>query len=322
VLAPGAGCDIDIVLVTTSAIPFTGTLRVTSNAAGSPHTAALTGSGSAAAVAVLTWSPLVTSLDFGNVSAGSVSPVQSVNLLNQGPGGVNLTVLNAVGPDASAFSVVGGTCAIGTPLFQGDSCRIDIRFAPGSAGAKSASVQVATTGSFPPALALAGVGLGGPSPSLAVSATTLAFPTTRVGAESLPAEVRLTSNGSSIVRVTALDVTGAYAIHGSTCPALPFTLPAGTDCTLTVAFRPAGEGSSVGLLRVTSESDPAVREIALSGSGEAPAEVSGGGCTIGSGTSLLDPTLWLLMLLAACTLVWRRWPPRSARSTSAREPGK
>ncbi|HEX2543013.1 MAG TPA: choice-of-anchor D domain-containing protein [Caldimonas sp.] len=323
VLTPGAGCDIDIALLTTSAAPFAGTLRVTSNAAGSPHTAALTGSGSAAAVAVLTWSPLVTSLDFGAVSAGSISAVQSVNLLNQGPGGVNLTVLNAVGADAAAFSVVGGTCAIGTPLFQGESCRVDIRFAPGSAGAKSATVQVASTGSFPPALSLAGVGLGGPSPSLAVSATALTFPTTRVGAESLPAEIRLTSNGSSIVRVTALDVTGAYAIHGSTCPPLPFTLPAGTDCTVTLSFRPATEGSTVGMLRVTSESDPAVREVALSGSGEAAADVSSGGCTIGAGTSLLDPTLWLLMLLAIGTLlVRRRQHRRSDRSTTAREPAK
>jgi hypothetical protein len=192
-------CDIDIALLTTSAIPYTGTLRVTSNAAGSPHTAALTGSGTAGAVAVLTWSPLVTNLDFGSVSTGSVSAVQSVNVLNQGPGGVNLTVLNAVGPDAAAFSVVGGTCAIGTPLFQGDSCRIDIRFAPGSAGAKRATVQVASTGSFPPALSLAGVGLGGPSPSLALSVTSLAFPTTRVGAESLPASCgsRATAPASS-----------------------------------------------------------------------------------------------------------------------------
>ena len=323
VLAPGAGCDIDIALLTTSAIAYSGTLRVTSNAAGSPHTAALAGSGSASAVAVLTWSPLVTSLDFGTVSAGSVSAVQSVNVLNQGPGGVNLTVLNAVGPDASAFSVVGGTCVIGAPLFQGDTCRVDIVFAPGSAGAKTASVQVASTGSFPPTLSLSGLGLGGPSPSLAVSASSLAFAKTRVGAESLPAELRLTSNGSSIVRVTALDVTGAYALHGSTCPPLPFTLQAGTDCTVTVSFRPSSEGASAGMLRVTSESDPAVREVALSGSGEAAADVGGGGCTIGSGTSLLDPTLWLLVLLAACTLGWRQRPRRPTRgSTNAREPGK
>jgi hypothetical protein len=123
--------------------------------------------------------------------------------------------------------------------------------------------------------------------------------------------------------VTALEVTGNYAIHGTTCPALPFTLPAGTDCTVTVSFRPAGEGASAGMLRVTSESDPAVREVPLSGSGEAAADVSGGGCSIGSGTSLLDPTLWLMGLLAACTLAWRRVPRRTTRRTTAtREPGK
>jgi hypothetical protein len=321
VLAPGAGCDIDILLATTSAIAYNGTLRVTSNAAGSPHTAALTGSGSATAVAVLTWSPVVTSLDFGNVSTGTVSAVQSVNLLNQGPGGVNLTVLNAVGADASAFSVVGGTCAFGTPLFQGETCRIDVRFAPGSAGAKTALVQIASTGSFPPALTLTGTGLGGPSPSLAVSAASLAFGTTRVGAQSLPEELRLTSNGSSVVRVTGLEVTGAYAIQSTTCPALPFTLAAGTDCTVVLSFRPSAAGAAAGLLRVTSESDPAIREVALSGSGEEAAEVSGGGCTIGSGPSLMDPTLWLLGLLALGVLGWRRHI-RPMGGTTGRERGK
>ena len=35
-------------------------------------------------------------------------------------------------------------------------------FAPAAAGARTASIQVASSGSFPPALALTGTGLGGP----------------------------------------------------------------------------------------------------------------------------------------------------------------
>jgi hypothetical protein len=72
---------------------------------------------------------------------------------------------------------------------------------------------------------------------------------------------------------------------------------------------------------VTSESDPATREVALSGSGEEAAEVSGGGCTIGSGPSLMDPTLWLLGLLALGVLGWRRHI-RPMGGTTGRERGK
>ena len=65
---------------------YTGALTVASNAAGSPHVSVLRGSGSAAAVPVLVFSPAVTMLDFGSVSAGSVSAAQTVTVLNQGPG--------------------------------------------------------------------------------------------------------------------------------------------------------------------------------------------------------------------------------------------
>lgn len=307
-LAPGAGCDIAIAFAPTSAgTDFTGTLRVTSNAAGSPHTAALLGSGSLAALPVLVWSPAVTQLDFGTVSTGTVSGVQSATLLNQGPGGVTLTVLNAVGGGAAAFSVAGGTCQVGQALFEGQTCRVDVRFAPSSAGAKSATVQVASTGSFPPVLALAGTGLGGPSPGVALSLDTMAFDATRVGTQSVPAEVTVRSSGSGTLQVTALTVTGPYAVSVKSCPNLPFALPAGGECTLAVSFVPQSEGETSGTLRVTTDADPASVDVALSGRGEPAADLSsGGGCSLASGDSATDPTLWTLVLLAALVLLARR----------------
>ena len=305
-LVPGAGCDIDIAFTPTAAQAYAGALRVTSNAAGSPQLAVLQGTGTAAVVPTLVWSPVATRLDFGTVSAGSLSTVQSVTLLNQGPGGVNLTVLNAIGADASSFSVVGGTCVVGTPLFAGQTCQVDLRFAPGSSGNKTATLQVASTGSFPPALTLAGLGLAGPNPSLALSVSALAFDKTRIGAQSLPATVRLMSSGSGVVTVSAMTVSGAYAIQGTTCPAMPFTLPAGSECTVSVSFVPTAEGASTGALRLTIDAAPTRREVALSGSGEQPVETSSGGCTIGGDPSSPDPVLWLLLAVAVGMLLRRR----------------
>ena len=322
VLAPAAGCDIDIAFAPTAAQAYTGALTVASNAAGSPHASVLRGSGSAAAVPVLVFSPAVTMLDFGSVSAGSVSAAQTVTVLNQGPGGATLTLLNAVGGDASSFSVVGGTCAIGTTLFEGASCTISVQFAPGSSGTKTASVQIASTGSFPPVLTLTGVGLAGPNPSLALSTAALAFETTRVGSQSLPSTVRISSSGSGVVTVSAIAVTGTYGIDSTTCPAVPFSLPAGTDCTVSVSFRPTDEGAASGMLSVTSDAAPAVREVALSGSGEETVDTSSGGCTIGDPRAPADPLLWTMVLVAAAWLFARqrqrgRAPPRA---TTRKEP--
>jgi trimeric autotransporter adhesin len=305
-LAPGVGCDIDIAFAANTATAFTGVLTVVSNAAGSPHTTTLSGVGSVAAIPVLAFSPAVSSLDFGTVSAGSLSAVQTVTVQNQGPGGVTLTVLNTIGADAASFSVTGGTCSLTTPLFQGSTCTVDIRFAPGSSGTKSATLQIASTGSFPPVLTLTGVGLAGPNPSLTLSATALAFESTRVGDQSLPATVRLSSSGSGVVTVSAMQVTGSYAIQSTTCPPLPFSLPAGTECTISVSFAPVAPGASAGTLSITTDAAPTAREVALSGSGDPSADVGSGGCTLGDGTSPSDPALWMMVLLAALCIARRR----------------
>lgn len=314
-LAPGAGCDVQIQFAPLIAnTDYTGTLRVVSDAAGSPHTAPLVGRGSVATLAALTWSPLVAQVDFGTVSAGTLSAAQTVTLSNQGPGGVTLTVLNAVGTDATAFAVTGGTCAVGGTLFEGQTCTVQVQFAPAMAGARSAQLQVASTGSFPPTLSLVGTGLGGPTPGVALSLSTLDLGPTRVGAQSVPGEVVLSSNGSGSLQVTALAADGPFTVQTKTCPALPFTLPAGGQCSLTVAFVPQAQGGATGSLKVTTSASSVPTEIPLSGQGEAAPDLSSGGCSIAEGDTLADPTLWTLVALAVLVL-WRR---RAAAGRGAR----
>jgi hypothetical protein len=180
-------------------------------------------------------------------------------------------------------------------------------------------VQIASTGSFPPVLTLTGVGLAGPNPSLALSTATLAFDSTRVGSQSLPLTVRVSSSGTGVVTVSAIAVTGTYGIDSNTCPAVPFSLPAGTDCIVSVSFRPTTEGTSAGTLSITSDAAPAVREVALSGSGESTADTSSGGCTIGDPRAPADPLLWTMVLIAAAWLFARRRQRRRAPPQAARK---
>jgi hypothetical protein len=311
-LAPGAGCDIAIRFTPTAPnTDYAGTLRVTSNGAGSPHSVALSGRGTAAVLPALIWSPAVTELDFGTVSAGTVSAPQTATLLNQGPGGVELTVLNAIGPNATSFGVVGGSCAVGMQLFEGQSCTVQLGFAPASAGVRTATVQVASTGSFPPTLALVGTGSGGPTPAATLSATTLDLGEARVGSRSLPGEITITSSGSGTLNVTALTVDGPFAVQGGSCPALPYTLPAGSSCTIALLFLPQAEGGATGTLSVTTDVPGAALEVVLSGEGQEKADLSSGGCSIVDGDAATDPTLWLLVVLAIAALARRRWTRRA-----------
>ena len=312
-LLDGGSCAISVTFAPTSAgASYSGQVMVSSDAPGSPHVVALSGQGTATTVPVLTWSPLIGALAFGDVATGSVSAIQSVQLLNQGPGGVTLNVVNTIGSHAPDFSLT-GTCIPGSVLLQGKTCRIDVAFVPGSAGAKRATIQVASTGTRPPDVQLGGNGLGGPSPSLAVSATSLTFDAIRIGTQSVPTEVTLSSNGSGVVRVTGMVVSGPFAMQNKTCPSAPFTLQAGAECTVTVTFVPQAEGNAPGLLSVSTDASPALREVALSGKGEAKADVSSGGCSIGTGDSLADPTLWVLSLLAVAALLYRQRERRRSR---------
>jgi hypothetical protein len=305
-LAPGASCTIDIAFAPAAAnTDYNGTLSITDNAQGSPHSVALTGHGTATTVPVLAWVGNPPALDLGLVNAGTVSAPQTATLVNQGPGGATLSLLNTVGTDAAAFVVAGGTCAAGIVLFEGDTCTVSVVFAPAAAGARNAAVQVASTGSAPPTLALTGTGLGGPSPTLTLSAATLTFADTRVGASSAPLELTLSGSGSGVVTVTAMAVSGPFATQAKTCPSAPFALPAGSSCSVTVVFQPQAEGAAAGTLSVASDAQAGAQTVTLAGTGQHPADLSSGGCSLSTRGTLADPTLWVLALAAVLALAWR-----------------
>jgi trimeric autotransporter adhesin len=307
-LAPAAQCVVELRFAPTTATAYSGGLAVASNAAGSPHSVSLQGTGSAATVPVLVWQPAVNVLEFGNTLLGAPSATQSATLLNQGPGGVVLNLVNAVGVDASSYSVTLQGCTLGAPVFAGQSCQINAQFSPGSLGEKTAVVQVASSGSLPPTLALHGTGLGNSAAKLGLSSNALAFGDTRVGAQSLPQTVVLSSTGTQTVRVTGWQLSGPYSAQAQSCPAAPFNLPAGTECTVAVVFQPSAVGPNSGSLSVQTDATGAAPTASLSGNATAAPDVVGGsgGCSIAQGRRWVDPTLWLLVLAAAGVLVWRR----------------
>lgn len=318
-LAAAASCSVDVRFDPAAAQAYASTFAIRTRPAGSGAAFAvlsldLRGQGAAGAVPVLSWTDTtgtpITRLDFADTQLGTPR-TSRVRLYNDGPGGVVLQFANVVGLGASNFVLDTADCAAGKAVFEKTSCEIGVQFAPAAPGAKAASVQFATgAGAVPvvaPLLAASGTAIGSATPAaLALSSMSVAFADTVVGSATTPVELKLSNTGSRSLAVTDLQIAAPFAMETKTCAGVPFVLAPGTECTLSVSFRPSGEGAAVGILRVTSDADPAIRDVALSGSGEAAADVSGGGCSIGSGTSLLDPTLWLLALLAVGTLAQRR----------------
>jgi hypothetical protein len=233
-------------------------------------------------------------------------------LSNLGPGGATLAVTIAVGAAAAEF-IVGPiqqpadafACVNGMVLQQGQSCRVDVRFGPAMNGDRSASLQIVSSGAAPTAVALSGTGMSGAAAGLMVSAQALDLGNVRQGASSAPVDVVLSSSGSGSLSVTAITVSGPFALQNRTCPESPFVLAPGASCSIGVLFSPASEGSGAGTLSISSNAATGRADIQLSGQGQAAPDITSGGCSIVNGSGDQDPLLWL-MCLGAVSVLWRR----------------
>jgi hypothetical protein len=133
-LAPGASCTLLITFSPVAAGSQSGTLSISDNAAGSPQTVALSGTGIAASaqVAQLTITP--SSLSFSSF-AGSSSNLQTVTVANTGGLPVQMQSVTAT----TGFSV---SNACGSLLAPGSSCTIAVTFAASSIGTQTGTLTI------------------------------------------------------------------------------------------------------------------------------------------------------------------------------------
>jgi trimeric autotransporter adhesin len=309
-LAAGTSCTLQLQFIPNPAAPgvaYAANVTVAGNDPTTPNaTIALSGTAVPYSVPALSWEPVsTTAVTFpGLVIAGQTSATLVVRLVNpNGPGGVNVDSIRVTGADAASFA------ATGCPplLYQGDPCDIGVTFLPGSGGAKTAQLSVTTTnGVAPPVLGLTGQGMGSTSGFLSVSAPTLSFGSVRVGARSLPMQLRLAAGGDGVLNVTGISADAPFSIESTTCATPPFTLPLGADCSITVTFAPTGTSPASGKVRIATDTGARAVEVNLEGNGQEAADLSsGGGCSVAVGDSFADPTLWTLVLLALASLGYR-----------------
>jgi hypothetical protein len=259
-LAAGASCTISVVFTPTSAGAKSASVSIATDAASSPDSVALSGMGITPA-ALPIFSP--TSLDFGSQPIGAPSVPTSVMLTNSGASTLNITSVTLTGSNATEFNLINGC---GASLAAGVNCTFSVVFTPTSAGAKSASVSIATdAASSPDSVPITGTGVGVPLVSL--SRTAVTFSPQVINTPSAAESVTLTNTGTATLAISGITLAGANAAEFNLTNNCGASLTAGGNCTFSVAFAPTSAGAKAALVSIATDAASSPDTVALTGTG-------------------------------------------------------
>ena len=263
-LAPGQTLSIPVTFSPANAGTQQGQILLSDNAAGSPTSIALSGTGQTAgppAAPALTLSS--TSIVFGNVTIGS-SRTSTVTLNSTGTAPVLLQSIQIAG---GAFSVQ--PISLPQSLAPGQTLSIPVTFSPANAGTQQGQILLSddATGS-PTSIALSGTGqTAGPpaAPALTLSSTSIAFGSVTIGS-SRTSTVTLNSTGTAPVLLQSIQIAGgAFSVQPIS---LPQSLAPGQTLSIPVIFSPANAGTQQGQILLSDNAAGSPTSIALSGTGQ------------------------------------------------------
>jgi hypothetical protein len=139
-LLPDATCTLRVMFTPTSPGTKSGNVKVSDNAAGSPQTLLLSGTGSGTGTIKLTLSPA--SLGFGSVAVGTTSSPQTVTVTNVGSVSASFSApfgFDSGGADCHDFH---NSPQCGTSLAPGKSCTVAVTFKPTASGTRTGQFVV------------------------------------------------------------------------------------------------------------------------------------------------------------------------------------
>ena len=286
-LAAGASCTISVDFAPQAAGPVSATLSISDNAAASPQSVTLSGTGGTSGISL---APAI--LNFASQTVGASSAAQVVSVNNTGTTPVAMSI-SIAGNNAGDFAET-DNCSQ-SPLAGGKSCVINVTFDPAQSGSRSAEVLIADIAPHSPQVVM--VSGTAVQAAATVSPTgTIGFGSALAGTASTPITVTITNSGTPpailTVRGASVSPAGNFAATNN-CDA---GVPAGGDCTLTVTFTPAASpvaapcgsdaGTKTASLTITDNSPTSPQIISLSGTATdfclAPAGVASQTVTAGS----------------------------------------
>ncbi len=260
-LAVAASCTVSVEFKPTVAGALTGSLSVADNAAGTPQSVTLTGTGVTGTTPTVTVTP--TTIAFPPEVLGTTSDAQIVTVKNTGSVAVTISSIALGGNNPTAFLEIGGC---GTTLAAGASCSLYIAFQPATAVALSATLSITdnATGS-PQKVTLTGTGTT--APVVKLSATALAFGTVKTGTTSAAKVVTVTNTGTAVLNILGIDLVGTSPSSFEELNSCAATLAPSASCSVYVAFHPKAVGAVTATLSFIDEGSTTTQTVALSGTG-------------------------------------------------------
>jgi hypothetical protein len=277
-ISAGQSVALEATFAPTTAGAASGAITIASNAQNSTSTVTLNGSAVAASY-TMALSP--TSLNFGNVNAGS-SATQSLQLANTGNSSVTVTQVAASGAGISVSGV-----AVPVTLAPTQSVALSVTFAPTAAGATSGSVTVTNSDGVNAVAAVTGTQV---QAGLSLTPTSASFGSVVTG-NTNSQTVQIRNSGTANLTVSQATVTGAgFSLNGL---ALPMTLTPGQNGNFNVQYAPQAAGNVSGAVSIVSNAPNSPATVALSATGVAasytisvnPSSLSFGSVTDGSSTA-------------------------------------
>ncbi len=247
---PAAGqCAFTVTFTPTASGSRSGSVTIVDDAAGSPHSITLSGTGAGANV-LLTPS----TLNFPTVLVGTSSATQPVTLTNNGTATLSINSIQTTGDFSQS-----NNCPV--VLAYGASCTINVQFNPSTTGTRAGTVTVSDNAQgSPQTVSLSGTGS---NVSAVLTPASLTFSSVAVGTSSLAQVVTLTNMNTTTLSISNVQVTGDYS-QTNNCST---GLAGNASCSISIQFTPTASGTRTGVLTVNDNGQGGSQAINLSGTG-------------------------------------------------------
>jgi hypothetical protein len=288
-LAAGSSCTITAIFTPSVAGERTGSIMLTDNSAGSPHTIGLSGTGVPVASTVTP-----STLTFPQQAINVPSTALTACLPGAVPGNCVITITNT---DTQSLAVTGfsitGDYQLGAtncPVFplllapaapgSVSSCTVQVVFDPTLPGTRTGTLTVNGNGTVMPYI-VGLSGAAGASSTLcgpgAACASPVTFAGTNVGATSPAQFATLTNQSTFAFSVQSVVISGPAAGDftqtnncGTSVSGTSALAPAVPYCTISVSFKPTATGNRDATLTVNSNAAGSPQSISILGVGTAP----------------------------------------------------
>jgi hypothetical protein len=248
-LAGGGTCTLSLTFTPTAVQSSSSSITVTDSASNSPQTIAVSGIG----IAPVNYTPKT--IAFPNQPVNSTSAASVVTVTNVQTTPLSITSIAAAAPFAA-------TNNCGSTLAAGQSCMVNVTFAPTAAKYYTANLTI-TDGSAtsPHTVSLSGNGYL----PLVTSPTQISFPNQPTGTTSPGYTVTLTNKQPVTLNLASIQATSPFS-QTNNCGT---TLASGASCTVTVMFAPTAVQHYSSNLTITDDAATSPQMVPLYGTGYA-----------------------------------------------------